>query len=605
MLSRAFFPLHWLKQIGQVGILTCLLSSCIASSAFAAQKINLKLGLIEKSITIEELKEFTETGQLSSNLQPYRYLLNSEVQKTLQKKIYVDAFLAQKFLKDLINLPDGKKLIKELNSVLVDSSAEEIKKTLFLTIKQSNSFSILNIIEAYPQDELTVNLGAIAKIAAQINLSYWQNQLLSPRLTQDLKITPSHILLNNFDPASLGTEEVYKDTRIFLDRERNRRIVADIYYNFNPRGPLVIMSHGFAADRRFLKYLAYHLASHGLTVVSVEHPGSNINALIKVSSGGKISQILPASEFIDRPKDISFVLNKLEKINQKTGYLQGKFNTQQVSMIGHSFGGYTALALAGGVLNPKELRKFCQNSNPLERSPADWLQCAAAELPYGNIYLKDRRIVQAIAFNPIIGHLFAQDLSTVNIPTLILASTEDGITPIVSQQLQPFQQMKGEKYLVVAAGATHMSVTDISYLNSAMGQSTLVQEVMDQKADPVREMARGLSLAFIQQITPQAEVYRPYLTANYVQSLSSNKISLRLTHQLPNSIITWLKVFYKDYPKPTSHSTYSEHSLLNQLRGNWIQFQSFVRPTEAYTEQLEPIFTDLLKHYSQKTNQLS
>ncbi|GFE71250.1 protein of unknown function DUF1400 [Chroococcus sp. FPU101] len=605
MLSSAFYPLHWLKKIDQVAILSCLLSSCVTSSAVAAQKINLKLGLFEKSITIEELKEFGETGKLSSNLQPYGYLLNSEVQKSLQKKFHVDAFLAQQFLEDLFNLPDGKKLIKELNSVLVDSTSEQIKKTLFLTIKQSNSFSILNILEAYPQDELTVNLSAIAKITTQINLSYWQNQLLSPRLTQDLKIKPNRILSNNFDPASLGTEEVYKDTRIFVDQERNRKIVADIYYSFNPRGPLVIMSHGFAADRRFLKYLAHHLVSHGLTVVSVEHPGSNINALIKVSYRGKINQILPASEFIDRPKDISFVLNELEKINQKTGYLQGKFNTQQVSMIGHSFGGYTALALAGGVLNPKELRKFCQNSSSLERSPADWLQCAAAELPYRNIYLKDRRIVQAIAFNPIIGHLFAQDLSTVNIPTLILASTEDGITPIVSQQLQPFQQMKEEKYLVVAAGATHMSVTDISYLNSAMGQSTLVQEVMDQKANPVREMARGLSLAFIQQMTPQAEVYRPYLTANYVQSLSSHEISLRLTHQLPNSIITWLKVFYKDYPKPTSHSTYSKHSLLNQLRGNWIQFQSFIKPTKAYTEQLEPIFTDLLKHYSQKTNQLS
>ncbi|PSF37083.1 dienelactone hydrolase [Aphanothece hegewaldii CCALA 016] len=603
MLTSAFSHLHWVKKLGQFGILFVILGLGLASPATSAERVNLKLGFFEQSVSIEELKKYAKTGELSSNLQPYRFVFNAEVQKALQKKLHIDSFLAQQFLKDLLYLPDGKKLIKELSFILSDSSDEQIIKSLFLTIHKSDNISFLTFLEAYPEEKITIDLSAIAKIAAQINLSYLQNKLLSPRLTHDLKIASSQSLPQNFSPASEGVEKVYKDSRMFFDQERNRRIVTDIYYSFNPRGPLVVMSHGFAADRRFLSYLADHLASHGLTVVSVEHPGSNINALIDVSSQAKISQILPASEFINRPKDISFILNELEKMNRETVYYKGIFNTQKVSIIGHSFGGYTALALAGGVLNPKELRKFCQNSNPLERSPADWLQCAAAELPYGNIYLKDRRIVQAIAFNPIIGHLFAQDLSTVNIPTMILTSTEDGITPIVPHQLQPFQRIKGKKYLVVAAGATHMSVTDISYLNSAMGQSTLVREIMDKKADPVREMARGLSLAFIQQMSEQADIYKPYLSATYVQSLSSKEINLRLTDQLPDSIVTWLKVLHKDYPKSASISTYSEHSLLNQLHNNWIHFKSFVEPTEAYTGHLEPIFTDLLKHYRQKTNQ--
>jgi predicted dienelactone hydrolase len=605
MLKSAFFYLHWLKKLGKIGTVFFILSTWLASPSTAAERINLKLGIFEQSVTIKELKHFAQTGQLSSNLQPYSYILNSEVQKALQKKLHVDSFLAQKFLEDLFNLPDGDKLIKELNLILIDSLPEQIKQSFILTISQSDNISLLDFLEVYPKDTLTVNLSALIKIAAQINLSYLQNQLLSPRLVQDLKITPSEILFHNFDPASLGTEDVYKNRRIFVDKNRNRTIVADIYSSFNPRGPLVVMSHGFAADRRFLSYLAHHLASYGLTVVSIEHPGSNINALMQVSEHGKISQILPASEFIERPKDISFILNELEKNSHKKEYLKRKYNTQKVTIIGHSFGGYTALALAGGVLNPKELRRFCQNSNPLERSPADWLQCAAAELPYENIYLKDRRIVQAIAFNPIIGHLFAKDVTTINIPTLILSSIEDGITPIVSHQLQPFQQMQGEKYLVVAAGATHMSVTDIDYLNSAMGQSTLVEEIMDEEAEPVREMARGLSLAFIQQLTAQADVYRPYLTATYVQSLSSNQINLRLTHQLPDSIVTWLKVLHKDYQKSASVSTYSEHSLLNPFQSNWMHFKSFIEPTETYTGQLEPIFSDLLKHYHKKTNQLS
>jgi predicted dienelactone hydrolase len=604
MLTSAASHSHRLRKLGQIGTLCFTFAALLVAPSVAAERVNLKLGLFEQTVNLEDLKQFAETGQLASDLKPYRLLLNAEVQKALQKKLHVDSFLAQQFLEDLFNLPDGEKLLNELHAVLIESPPEQIKKSLILTIHRSERISLLSFLEAYPAETLTIDVSAIAKIALQINLSYLQNQLLSPRLTQDLQMAPSRILSAHFDPAKLGTEDVHQDSRMFFDRARNRTIVADIYYTFKPRGPLVVMSHGFAADRRFLGYLAYHLASHGLTVVSIEHPGSNINALVQITTQGKISQILPASEFIERPKDISFILNELEKINRKTGYLKGKFNTQQVSIIGHSFGGYTALALAGGILNPKELRQFCQNSNPLERSPADWLQCAAAELPYGNIYLKDRRIVQAIALNPIIGHLFAQDLSSVNIPTLILSSTEDGITPIVPHQLQPFQQMKGEKYLIVAAGATHMSVTDISYLNSAMGQSTLVREIMDEKAEPVREMARGLSLAFIQQMTAQADVYQPYLTATYVQSLSNHQINLRLTHQLPNSIVTWLKILQKEPTKATSIAHYSNHSLLNQIRGNWNHFKSLVEPKESYTVQLEPIFTDLLKHYTETIDPL-
>ncbi|NJO93526.1 MAG: alpha/beta fold hydrolase, partial [Hydrococcus sp. RM1_1_31] len=181
----------------------------------------------------------------------------------------------------------------------------------------------------------------------------------------------------------------------------------------------MVISHGFAADRKFLKYLARHLASHGFTVVALDHPGSNIAALFQTAVSMKLSKLLPASEFIDRPQDVTFLLDKLEKLNRRKGILQGKINTKQVTVIGHSYGSYTALALAGAELNPRALREFCQALTPLERSPADWLQCAAAELPYGKRQFRDPRVVRVIALNPIIGNLFGNDLSGVRVPTLI------------------------------------------------------------------------------------------------------------------------------------------------------------------------------------------
>ena len=134
-----------------------------------------------------------------------------------------------------------------------------------------------------------------------------------------------------------------------------------------------MLSHGFGADRYFLKYMAEHLASHGLTVVSIEHPGSNVQALMEMPLDPNIaespSRLLPASEFLDRPRDVSFVLDRLAELNQSKTDYSGAFNTGDVTIIGHSLGGYTGLALAGAKLDLRSLKSFCQNIQPLGVSP--------------------------------------------------------------------------------------------------------------------------------------------------------------------------------------------------------------------------------------------
>jgi predicted dienelactone hydrolase len=354
------------------------------------------------------------------------------------------------------------------------------------------------------------------------------------------------------------------------------------------------MSHGFAADRRFLRYLASHLASFGFTVVSVEHPGSNINALINASQSWQIDNLLPASEFIERPKDISFILNELTALNKDNNSIFfDKFNTQKVTIIGHSFGGYTALALAGARLDPSHTRQVCQSLNPLERSPADWLQCAVTKLPYKQMSFRDYRIDRAIVLNPIVGSLFSSDLAAITIPVLMLSSTEDGITPIIEHQLQPFERLSGEKYLIVAKGATHMSATDIIYLNSSMGQSTLVREVMDEEANPVRAMIKGVSLAFIEQSTSFADWYKPYLSSNYIESFNSQGINFLFTQKLPTTV-TALANFLTVNKNPILAENSPQQS--SWLEESWTTINGLFTPANFRTESLSSVFGELLDY---------
>jgi predicted dienelactone hydrolase len=598
--SQNYFPL-----LGSACTLFISLGCWFAPSTLAAERLTFRAGFFEKSIEISSLEDLVRTGEVPPDLKPYEFLLTPQIKQSLGKRLHVDSFLVEPFLADLFSSPDGKKLLEQLSKALPGSSPQRIKQTFKSALHQKDVLNVLSFLRAYPDANLRIDLAEVTKIAVQLNASAWQNQLISSRLEGDLRVETDKKFPLNFDPASRGNEAVSIVTFRLRDRARDRIIPVDVYSSDRTRGPLVVLSHGFAADRRFLNYLAYHLASHGLTVVALDHPGSNITALVQTAVGMNFKQLLPASEFIDRPQDISFLLDRLEVFNRRRGLLQGKFNTQQVTVIGHSFGSYTALALAGAELNPKALRDFCQAGTPLERSPADWLQCAGAELPYGKRQFKDPRVAQVIAFNPIIGNLFGNNLSGVKIPTLIVSSSDDGITPTISHQLQPFKQLSGEKYLLVAIGATHMSVTDISNLNSTVGQSTLVREVMADEAQPMRELANGISLAFIEQLTSKAKLYQPFLSSAYAQSFSNNTIAFRLVKELPLSLDTWLNVLNFGDRQFGLDEAEDKPSILKAIEEYFINAKQILSPPVSCTAQLDRVFTGLLNNYDRSWDELS
>jgi len=255
-----------------------------------------------------------------------------------------------------------------------------------------------------------------------------------------------------------------------------------------------------------------------------------------------MGEILPATEFIDRPKDISFLLGELDRLERYSPMLRGRLNTHQVVVVGHSLGGYTALALAGAKLDLKQLRQFCQSSEPVGLTAADWLQCTASDLPDNVPVLQDQRVVRVIALNPVIGRLFnSQSLADLKIPTLMLSGTGDTITPAVSQQLLPFTQLGGEKYLLTAVGGTHLSVGDPTNLNQALTESLFVRERPGEETEALRHLLKGVTLAFVQQMTPNAERYKPFLSADYVQSFSSPTLQLRFNTRLSDKLVNCLK----------------------------------------------------------------
>ena len=100
--------------------------------------------------------------------------------------------------------------------------------------------------------------------------------------------------------------------------------------------PLVVYSHGFAANAAWVHGLLEHYASYGFMVLAPEHIEQ---------FDADWTEMPPSS--IDRPRDIKQVLDTAEQMNAPGGLMAGLIDMQHVAVIGHSYGGYTALALAG------------------------------------------------------------------------------------------------------------------------------------------------------------------------------------------------------------------------------------------------------------------
>lgn len=566
--------------------------------AKAADTVTVSLGSLSQTVALSDLETFASTGKVPHTLQLYRSLLSPSLRQTLQGTIEIEPEVGHIVLDELLNTPGGTQLLETLQAVAPNISPSDLRVMLDELSHREGQLTLVNILRALPQDTLDINLGTLALLASQFRLAQMESEALSRVLETELEVTvPSLGGIRAENPFSEGESQVERWELVLRDRARERSIPVDIYWSEDTHGPLVMISHGFGADRRFFAYLAQHLASHGLTVVSVEHPGSNVASLMSLPKESENAtkppnRILPATEFLDRPRDISFVLDRMEKLNYYSYSLRGRMNTDQVNLIGHSLGGYTALALAGAELDLRPLTRFCQQLRPVNFSPADWLQCAALDLPVNRADLQDDRISQVVVMNPLTGLLFGkQGLSQVSVPTLMFASTHDGVTPVAEQQLNPFNELAGQKYLVTMIGGSHLSVGDPENLNSELGRIPFMPALPDQKTERLRSFVQGVSLSFIMQQTDRADDYRNALTPNYAQLYSTPDFPLRLTQELPESLSNWPRLRADSLHHQEKLRTYLPSLLHLEAIAIQDQFQALQRQMVAYLRSSPPSLT--------------
>ncbi|MEH1824448.1 MAG: alpha/beta hydrolase [Nostoc sp.] len=519
------------------------------ASAIAADTVIVRLGLFTESISLTDLQKAAKTGELPESLQPYTKELSEQQRRFFLGALGMNIPMNIVTVDKLVNSRIGTTILNDFATALArkdKAGVQALRAGLVLGSAAPQGLSILSFIAAYPSKRLEIDLSQAFLVAGSLNTAFWRTQQFMLAIAPQLDSKTPQISFP-FDPSQPGNAQVKILNLSLNDQKRNRQIPVDIYWSTaaTPDKPVIVLSHGFASVRTDLRYLAEHLASHGYVVAALEHPGSN-QANTDLAFQGK-TRVMKPQEFLDRPQDISFVLDELEKLNQTANHpLQGKLATNKAMIIGYSFGGGTALALAGAELQLEHLKQRCQK-NLAVLSLGEDMQCIAQELPENSYQLRDARIKQAIAFDPTTSLIFGETgLTKIQVPTLVLTGSADKTTPALTEQIVGFNKIPSPKWLVGIVGGTHLSVKDPSTTLDQIGQpNTPISggEVVGEQAADVRKYVKAIALAFAAQMTPEAKNYAVFLTSDYAQFASTAAFPFRLITEIPPDAMAVVKEF--------------------------------------------------------------
>ena len=498
----------------------------------AAEKIYFYYSPLIDSVRVSSLELFAEEGTVNQDLGFYLKLagVKEEEKKLfrelLTKKIEVEPVV----LSRLLNTDEGERLLNSFGKVIniqgggngqyalrgaiVAAAFDEEGLTLMNFFRQLATNVQLDLRKAIAlQKDLELIVEATKSFAVKIA------QLSEQEIAQE----PSTNFAQLSDLRQLGTYGIKQQTWTLTARDRERKMYVNVYQPEQWRSgktPVVIISHGLGSRPEEFTDKAKHLASHGFFVVLPQHPGSD-TLYAKEFQTGFHPDIFTINDFIDRPLDISFTLDVLEKRNSTE--FESRLDLENVGIYGHSFGGYTALAVAGAPTpNFEQLKRDCAREI-LEFNTALLLECRALKLERQDYNFRDERIQAVVASNAVNASIFGeQGLSQIQIPIALGAGSYDPATPFVFEQARSFPWLDAsERYLVLEEGKTHI---DLSKLDGGAARLLkMAPELALPSPQMISNYETAMTLAFFEVYIANNDDYRTYLQPSYAAYLSEGE----------------------------------------------------------------------------------
>jgi predicted dienelactone hydrolase len=250
---------------------------------------------------------------------------------------------------------------------------------------------------------------------------------------------------------------------------------------------LIILSHGTGGSELGHTSIAEALARHGYLVAALRHPGDNWQdrSLLR----GRIDLYLA-----ERPRQASRVIDALLADPAWRDRIARDSRGPRIGAVGHSAGGYTVLALAGGEPDLGRLTRHCQAERAGDPILCGLVPATVSAAPIGPV--ADVRVRAVAALSPLGVVFTAESLGRIRVPVAIYTAALDRF-------LVP--RFHGDWVAATLPGATHRQVANawhFAFMDPPL--IAIPSEDGDLRADPpgfdraafLQQLARELPAFF-------------------------------------------------------------------------------------------------------------
>ena len=528
-----------------------LVESLTAKPTKSAEDIRFILGGpgLVFSLPIESLETFAETGDITGAFRTYAQFFDQETLALLRQGLQMRLPLDVVQVDHLAYSPLGRDALENLGKVVRIhpniNGFHGLRAAVIAAAAAADpeGWTLLDAMRQFPSRSIDLNVTDFLELRRALTgyLSYHEAAIRAIQLQADAEAAAEA----GVNPATLpdlsqpGTYRFSRDT-FTVTNPALRQTATGLSVNYDfavdayvPQGlsqpaPIIIISHGFGGVREDFTFLAEHLASYGFVVLLPDHVGSNLD-FRQVYLGGRLNTLLSPTEFLDRPEEISFLIDELEQLVNTSPTWAARLNIDQIGVMGDSLGGSTALALAGAEINYARLNERC-GADILNLNFALYLQCRARFLPPQNFTLREPRVKAVIAAHPMGSWLYGPEgVGQVEIPLLMVTGSDDIISPVVIEQIHPFIWLQSEsKHLALLKVGTHFSSKP-----PGEGSEGIWEALSGEHRDIGARYFKILNVAFWRAYLQGQSEALSYLTAGYGQAVSEgNPLTLDVISSL-------------------------------------------------------------------------
>lgn len=508
-----------------LGLMSALLTSLPVK---AADIILFNYGPVQLQLKTSSLRTFAQTGTIDANLRTYLKNTSPQQQAEFRRALTEKAAINPIQISRFFNTETGENILSFFGQYVRIQGGTNGKFALRGALIQAalapDGLTLLNFLQNLPTN-VEINVNDVLQLSRMIDLVVQATEAFSQDLAdlsaQEAKNNPPVNYAALTDLRQNGTYGVIKERWTLTDPKRQRTFYLDVYKPQswrNGQTPVVIFSHGLASRPEDYEKQLEHLASYGYFVAAPQHPGSDLLQVQNLLEGYS-NEVFARNEFIDRPLDISFIIDELERRNQSV--FNGHLNLKSVGVMGHSFGGYTALALAGATIDFDYLQSTC-SSNDQYINLSLLLQCRALKLPRQEYNFRDPRVQAVFTANPVNSTVFGpKGLAKIQIPVWIGAGSYDPATPFVFEQARSFPWLTTpHKYLGMMQGQAHV---DFSVLDAGLTNLIDSTDILLPSPNLIAAYGDSTMVAFFEVYIANNADYRPFLQASYSAYLSQDQ----------------------------------------------------------------------------------